>query len=169
MNKVKNPDFAKLLEEASKHHVNVTDQDAERLFFDLAGISDLPEYDATYVHLRGVDDAEKKRLRDGNFTVPQKTLMPKRLKARFLEIIADDPLGFSGYDFTREKQVVCYSEKKTFKCFCGTTNKFEKEYVDNKGITQSEQLDEVYCSNPDCLTPPIEKRYSQRHWWYIGK
>lgn len=169
MNRVKKPDFATLLEEAAKLHINVIDQDAERLFYDLAGISELPEYNETYVHLRDVSGDERKRLREGNFTIPEKTLLPKKIKKRFLEIIAEKPLSYSGYDFTREKQVVHYTTTKSFTCYCGTKNDFNREYTDNKGNKHNEILDEVYCSNPDCLNPPIEGLYSQRHWFFIGK
>lgn len=169
MNRIKKPSFEKLLDEAIKLKINVVDEDAEQLFYKLAGVSKLPEYEEVYVHMRNIDKDELQRRKAANETIPMKTVMPKSMKKRFLEIIAKEPMSYSGYDFTREYQVVNYSTTKTFKCYCGTTNKFEKEYKDKKGNTNIEMLDEVYCSNPDCLDPPIDGMYKQRHWYYIGK
>jgi len=118
-NFVEKPSLEQLIGEADKHGIPFFEDDQHSLFFKLAGISKLPEFEKVEVINRKVSNSELEKREKNHEQIPGKTLYPKKLRKKIYKILEKNPLAFNNYDFTNPNSSVHYSFEKKVRCWCG--------------------------------------------------
>lgn len=144
---VKKPSFKKLIEEAQKLKIKYFGLDKHKLFFELAGKSELPEYKNIGVFERPISARELRRREKVNEQLPGKTVYPKSIEDKVLKVLEKNALAFNDYDFTNPDNVIHFSFTKKITCWCGATVEFEKQFRDAATgvLKRPEPVSEVIC------------------------
>jgi len=118
-NFVEKPSLEELISEADKYGIPYFEDNQHTLFFKLAGISKLPEFEKVEVINRKVSDKELERREKNNEQIPGKTVFPKRIRKKIYKQLEKNPLSFNCYDFTNPDNDVHFTFEKRVKCHCG--------------------------------------------------
>lgn len=144
---IKKPSFKKLIEEAQRLKVKYFGLDRHKLFFELAGKSELPEYKNIGVFERPISARELRRREKASEQLPGKTVFPRSFENQILKVLERDALAFNNFDFTSPNNKIHFSFTKKIECWCGATVKFEKQFRDaGTGVLKRpEPVEEVIC------------------------
>jgi len=141
------PEYADLIGEAQKYNISYAGKDREQLFADLAGVSTSPAFKdiKTYERSYSAEQLDQMKLR--GMTPLRKTVFPKELEKKVLNIIGNDPNSFAGFTFRSPLSNLDYTWNDSVKCNCGKSFKMEWE-TEKNGIKRTEKVEVKLC--PQC-------------------